>query len=75
MLTTQCPHLILLPGLLNDSRFWQHQVSGLADIAHVSIGDLTAADTIAGMAAVLVSAPAKQFAIASHFCVILNARR
>lgn len=65
MLTTQCPHLVLLPGLVNDSRLWQHQASGLADIAHVSIGDLTKGHTIAEMASdVLASAPAGQFALA-----------
>lgn len=65
MLTTQCPHLVLLPGLVNDSRLWQHQVAGLADIAHVSVGDLTKGHTIAEMAAgVLASAPAGQFALA-----------
>lgn len=65
MLTIQCPHLVLLPGLVNDSRLWQHQASGLADIAHVSVGDLTKGHTIAEMASdVLVSAPAQQFALA-----------
>jgi pimeloyl-ACP methyl ester carboxylesterase len=65
MLTTQCPHLVLLPGLVNDSRLWQHQASGLADIAHVSVGDLTKGHTIAEMAAgVLASAPTGQFALA-----------
>ena len=65
MLTTQCPHLVLLPGLVNDSRLWQHQASGLADIARVSVGDLTKGHTIAEMASdVLASAPAQQFALA-----------
>jgi pimeloyl-ACP methyl ester carboxylesterase len=65
MLTTQCPHLVLLPGLVNDSRLWQHQASGLADIARVSVGDLTKGHTIAEMASdVLASAPAGQFALA-----------
>jgi pimeloyl-ACP methyl ester carboxylesterase len=65
MLTTQCPHLVLLPGLVNDSRLWQHQASGLADIAHVSVSDLTKGHTIAEMAAgVLASAPTGQFALA-----------
>lgn len=65
MLTTQCPHLVLLPGLVTDSRLWQHQVAGLADVAHVSVGDLTKGHTIAEMAAgVLASAPAGQFALA-----------
>lgn len=65
MLTTQCPHLVLLPGLVNDSRLWQHQASGLADIAHVSVGDLTKGHTIAEMASdILASAPAQQFVLA-----------
>lgn len=65
MLTTQCPHLVLLPGLVTDSRLWQHQTAGLADIAHVSVGDLTKGHTIAEMAAdVLASAPVGQFALA-----------
>lgn len=65
MLTTQCPHLVLLPGLVNDSRLWQHQTAGLADIAHVSVGDLTKGHTIAEMASdVLASAPVGQFALA-----------
>lgn len=65
MLTTQCPHLVLLPGLVTDSRLWQHQAAALADIAHVSVGDLTKGHTIAEMAAdVLASAPPGQFALA-----------
>ena len=65
MLATQYPHLVLLPGLLTDFRLWQHQTAGLADIAHVSVGDLTKADTIADMAAsVLANAPTEQFALA-----------
>lgn len=65
MLTTQCPHLVLLPGLVNDSRVWQHQAAGLADIAHVSVGDLTKGHTIAEMASdVLASAPVQHFALA-----------
>jgi len=65
MLTTQCPHLVLLPGLVTDSRLWQHQAAALADIAHVSVGDLTKGHTIAEMAAdVLAGAPSEQFALA-----------
>ncbi|AQT60430.1 alpha/beta hydrolase [Cellvibrio sp. PSBB023] len=59
------PHLLLLPGLLHDARVWQHQTAGLANIAHVSVGDLTKATSIAGMAAsVLSRAPAGAFALA-----------
>lgn len=65
MSTTQCPPLVLLPGLVNDARLWQHQAAAFADIAHVSVGDLTKGHTIAEMAAdVLASAPVGQFALA-----------
>jgi len=64
-MVTQLPHLVLLPGLVNDSRLWQHQISGLADIAEISVGDLTKGHTIAEMASdVLAKAPAEQFALA-----------
>lgn len=65
MLAAQCPHLVLLPGLVNDSRVWQHQVAGLADIAQVSVGDLTKGHTIAEMASdILACAPPGPFALA-----------
>lgn len=65
MLTTQFPHLVMLPGLVNDSRLWQHQVAGLTDIAHVWTGDLTKAETITAMAtSVLANAPVQQFVLA-----------
>lgn len=56
--------LILLPGLLCDAALWAHQTRTLADVADVSVADLTHDDTIAGMAArVLKTAPGK-FALA-----------
>jgi len=65
MLTTQFPHIVALPGLVNDSRLWQHQVAGLTDIAHVWPGDLTKAETITAMAtSVLENAPVQQFVLA-----------
>ncbi len=58
------PNLILLPGLLNDARLWQHQADHLAAVANVSVADLTRSDTIAGLAAdVLEQAPAGLFAL------------
>jgi pimeloyl-ACP methyl ester carboxylesterase len=58
-------HLVLLPGLLNDRRLWQRQVTDLAGLADVSVGDLTVADDIGGLAdAVLAAAPARHFALA-----------
>jgi pimeloyl-ACP methyl ester carboxylesterase len=58
-------HLFLLPGLLNDARLWQHQVSGLSNMAHASVADLTGADSISSLAsAALAQAPAERFALA-----------
>lgn len=59
------PHLLLLPGLLNDWRLWQRQIIDLAGLAEVSVADLTVADDIGGLAeAVLAAAPAPRFALA-----------
>lgn len=57
-------HLVLLPGLLNDGRLWTHQTAALAELATVTIGDLTQDDGLAAMAErVLAAAPAR-FALA-----------
>ena len=50
MTALKTPHLLLLPGLLNDARLWQHQIDGLADVAHATVADLTSADSIAALA-------------------------
>lgn len=58
-------HLFLLPGLLNDARLWQHQVSCLSERAYVSVADLTGADSISSLAsAALTQAPDERFALA-----------
>ncbi|MEC5397216.1 alpha/beta fold hydrolase [Uliginosibacterium sp. H1] len=57
--------LILLPGLLNDGRVWQHQVEHLSRQAQVTIGDITQDDTVDAMARrVLAAAPPGPFALA-----------
>ncbi|QKE64065.1 alpha/beta fold hydrolase [Aquipseudomonas campi] len=59
------PHLLLLPGLLCDARLWQHQAADLADLAHITVADLSQADSIAGLAEqVLAQAPDECFALA-----------
>lgn len=59
------PHILLLPGLLNDARLWQRQVADLADLAECSVADLTVAETIPELAAaVLAAAPVQRFAMA-----------
>lgn len=57
-------NLVLLPGLLNAASLFQHQVENLSDIAAISIGDLSVADSIPAMAAhVLENAPAGKFVL------------
>lgn len=57
-------NLLLLPGLLTDARLFQFQMEDLADIAQMSVGDLTVADSIAELAeSVLMHAP-QEFALA-----------
>ncbi|MDA1090091.1 MAG: alpha/beta fold hydrolase [Proteobacteria bacterium] len=56
--------LILLPGLLCDKALWAHQSRGLADIADITVADMTRDSSIEDMAKrVLADAPAK-FALA-----------
>jgi pimeloyl-ACP methyl ester carboxylesterase len=56
--------LVLLPGLLNDARLWQHQIAGLADIAQPHVGDVAGADRLPVIASsVLRSVPAPRFAL------------
>jgi pimeloyl-ACP methyl ester carboxylesterase len=52
------PSLVLLPGLLNTRRVFEHQAEALQDIAEVAIPELWHHETIADMAeAVLAAAP------------------
>lgn len=59
------PHLLLLPGMLSDARLWQHQTAALAERAHVTVADLSQADSIEELARkVLDQAPDQHFALA-----------
>lgn len=59
------PHLLLLPGMLSDARLWQHQAAALAELAYVTVGDLSQGDSIAELASnVLDQAPDEYFALA-----------
>ncbi|MNO33943.1 3-oxoadipate enol-lactonase 2 [compost metagenome] len=65
MTTIEHPSLLLLPGLLCDARLWHHQAVGLADVADVSVADLSGADSIAELASLALSrAPPGRFALA-----------
>lgn len=62
-MTTRSP-LMLLPGLLLDAALWAPQRAALADIADMTVADLTPYDSMAAMArSVLDKAPAR-FALA-----------
>jgi pimeloyl-ACP methyl ester carboxylesterase len=56
--------LILLPGLLCDARLFAPQVHGLADLAAITVGDLTGAPTVAGLAASVLAVAPDRFALA-----------
>lgn len=62
-MTAKTP-LVLLPGLLCDEALWAHQVQTLADIADVSVADMTLDDTVEGMAERVLEAAPEKFALA-----------
>lgn len=58
------PHIVLLPGLLNNANLFTEQVPALSAMATVEVGDLTTGKTIGEMAAgVLESVSAKRFVL------------
>jgi pimeloyl-ACP methyl ester carboxylesterase len=56
--------LIFLPGLLCDRAIWAPQIEALADLARITVGDLTTADSMAGMAESILSVAPERFALA-----------
>ncbi len=58
------PKLILLPGLLCDEALWAPQITALADLVQISVGDLTAVDSIAEMARQILAGAPPRFALA-----------
>lgn len=58
------PSLVLLPGLLNDHRLWAHQRVALADLAAITVPDLTRDDSIAALADRVLSEAPPRFALA-----------
>lgn len=58
------PHIVLLPGLLNNANLFTEQIPALSNIATVEVGDLTTGGTISEMAAVVLgTASAKHFVL------------
>ncbi len=59
--------VFILPGLLEDSDCFEHQIARLRQSAPCSVADLTASDSIAGLARdALDQAPGRRFALAAH---------
>lgn len=58
--------LVLLPGLVCDETVWAHQVSGLADIADISIANFWGFDSLDAMAASVLAKAPEKFCIAGH---------
>ena len=61
---TQKIPLLLLPGLLCDRALWEPQIAALGDLADCRVADLTQADSMAGMAAGVLSTAPDRFALA-----------
>ena len=56
--------LVLLPGLLCDATLWRHQMDALADLAEITVADLTRHDTVADMAQAVLAEGPETFALA-----------
>ena len=56
--------LLFLPGLLNTARIWRHQVENLGDLADAAVADLTAQDSISGLAQGILDTAPELFALA-----------
>ncbi len=56
--------LLLLPGLLCDAALWQPQLDGLADIAAMTVADLTGQDSVAALAGAVLETAPDRFALA-----------
>ncbi len=57
-------HLILLPGLLCDAALWRHQIEHLADLATITVADLTQDNTVTAMAERVLEGAPSRFALA-----------
>ena len=56
--------LILLSGLLCDEALWAHQTETLADMADITVAEMTQDDTIEGMAERVLAGAPERFALA-----------
>ncbi|WP_421997187.1 alpha/beta fold hydrolase [Reyranella sp.] len=56
--------LVMLPGLLNTRRLFEHQIAGLSDIADCIVPELWHHDTMAALAGAALAAAPRRFALA-----------
>ena len=56
--------LLFLPGSLNTARIWRHQVENLGDLADPAVADLTAQDSISGLAQEILETAPERFSLA-----------
>jgi pimeloyl-ACP methyl ester carboxylesterase len=59
--------VVLLPGMMCDARFWWPQISHFGTRRAVHLPPMTTADTISGIAAVVLEAAPAKFALAGHY--------
>ncbi len=55
--------LVLLPGLLCDERLWRDVTDGLADVADITVADLTQDASVVDMAARVLAAAPERFVL------------
>ncbi len=58
--------LVLLPGFLCDSAVWRHQLTGLSDLAQITVADYGPSDSLGAMAERVLAATTGPFAVAGH---------
>ena len=58
------PALVLLPGLLNTKRLYDHQVRDLADVADIQVIELHAYESLGAMAQAVLAAAPERFSLA-----------
>ncbi len=56
--------LVLVPGMLCNEDLWRHQIKALADVAEITVADLTRDDSINAMAQRILAAAPPTFALA-----------
>ncbi len=56
--------VLLLPGMMCDASLWSHQIEALGSHWHVSVGDITGAESVREIAAQVLACAPRSFAVA-----------